>query len=191
MQEHFAKVWEKLAIDYTERHMVEEYNSFKHGFRANIGSGPKLSFESPDQVSGTSDGHQPFILSSDCGSWFNVAKKMSDVQGSHLDRHFTLEHCHVNLEPEEVLSSLFMISISINNIVAFLRLKHRFPVEDVRYMLPQSEETFENFLKPTKKIGLKYIAMNPNIPKEVVTLTKQQIIERLTRLKQKTNERAT
>jgi hypothetical protein len=33
MQGSFARLWEKLAEDYTAQHMVYEYNNFKHGFR--------------------------------------------------------------------------------------------------------------------------------------------------------------
>jgi hypothetical protein len=181
IQENFARVWEKLASDYIEPHFGNEYNSFKHGFRASIGSGPTLTFNSPDQ-----NEKPPFVLSSEYGTWFNVVKGLENVeQGSHLDHHFILEHCHVSSDPKITASALCMIAMSIHNIVAFLKILNGFPIEEIQIMNPTNEETFQTFLKPPEKIGLGYVAMSINIKKETVSLTKQQIMERLTKLKEK------
>ncbi len=182
MQECFARVWEKLASDYTEKYFKDEYNSFKHGFRASIGSGPTLSFHSQNQPKE----NPSLVLSSDYGSWFNVVKELEGVkQGSHLDHHFVLEHCHVNLEPQTIASALCMISMSINNIVAFLRIIHDFPPEQIQCMRPVNEEAFQTFLKSPEKLGLKYVAMGLKVNTKTVSLTKQQIMEQLTKLKEK------
>jgi len=182
MQESFARLWEKLAEDYTAQHMVYEYNNFKHGFRASVGSGPTLSFHSPDQAGKVSKENQSLVLASEYGSWFNVAKDLPDVK-PHLDHHFKLEHCHVNLNPNMMVSRLSMISISIHNVVAFLRFVNSFPPEDIQFMLPQNAEAFQICLKVPEELGLAFVAMGPTVPVENVTLTKQQIIERLSKIK--------
>ncbi|HEU6448420.1 MAG TPA: hypothetical protein VFV23_08290 [Verrucomicrobiae bacterium] len=180
-KDYFAQVWEKLASDYVEPYFGNEYNSFKHGFRASVGTGPTLTFSSSNP-----EEKPPLVLSSEYGTWFNVVKDLERVGlGSHLDHHFVLEHCHLNSDPKATASALCMISMSIHNIVAFLKVFNRFPIEEIQVMHPANEETFQNFLKPPEKLGLGYVAMALNINKEAVSLTKQQILERLTDLKKK------
>jgi hypothetical protein len=96
-----------------------------------------------------------------------------------------LQHCHVSSDPKMTASALYMISISIHNIVAFLKTLYDFPIEEIQIMHPANEETFHTFLKPSEKLGFEYVAMSLKVKKETVSLTKQQIIERLTKLKEK------
>ncbi len=178
IHEHFARTLEKLASDYSERHSSNEYNSFKHGFRASSGSGPTFSFNTNDKPS--------LVLSSEYGTTFNVIKALEGIKpGSHLDHHFILEHCHVSSDAKMTASALSMIAMSIHNIVAFLKILHSFPIEEIQIMRHANEETFQTFLKPPEKLGLGAVAISFNIKKEMVSLTKQQIMERLTKLKEK------
>jgi hypothetical protein len=184
MREGFARVWETLASDYTEQYFICEYNSFKHGFRASIGPGPTLSFHSPSPDQ--SNENQAVVLSSEYGSWFNIARALEGVkQGSHLDHHFVLEHCHVNVDPKMTAAALCMISMSIKNIVAFMKSINGFPSAEIQFVRPVNEEAFGSFLKSPEKSGLKYVAMCLNVKKETVSLTKEQILERLAKLKEK------
>jgi hypothetical protein len=73
--------------------------------------------------------------------------------------------------------------ISIHNVVAFLRFVNSFPPEDIQFMLPQNAEAFQICLKVPEELGLAFVAMGPTVPVENVTLTKQQIIERLSKIK--------
>ena len=182
LQESFAKLWEKLASDFTAQHMVLEYNNFKHGFRANVGSGPTLSFSNPSPAGEVSIQNPHLVLASEYGSWFNVAKELSGKKGSHLNHHFKLEHYHVNLDPKMMAARLSMISMSIHNIVAFLRFVNNFPDAEIKYMLPEKMEAFQICLKKPEKLGIEFVAMGPDVPVEKIALTKQQILEQLNKI---------
>lgn len=174
LQDSFAKIWRKFAADFTADHIVDEYNSFKHGFRAYVGGGPTITFH-PKEPSE----NMPLTVSSEFGSSFFVAEKLADAKAEHLDHHFTLKYCHVNLQPEKMVASLQMIGISIKNLIALLRLVNGFPLEQVQYALPAKLEAFDYLIKDSGKLGFEFVSFNLTIPENTVSLTRQQITQRL------------
>src|SRR5439155_691110 len=133
-------LWEKFASDYTDDCLDKEYNSFKHGFRAQIAGEP-----GPSIALTPSGAKEPVVLSSDFGTNFYVAEKLTEAADPQMGHHFKLDHYHVNLQPTVMVSALRMISISIKNVVAFLRLIDRPPPEGVQIMWPLNKEDFEIF----------------------------------------------
>jgi hypothetical protein len=183
MQGAFAQLWERFAGDFTSDFMVDEYNSFKHGFRTQVSTGPSLSITPPKDSPG-----QPFTLASDFGSTFFVARKLPATEPPGLDHVFSLAYCHVNIQPTAMVSALRMISLCINNIVAFLRLVNGHPPEEIQIILPDKKEAFG--LLPETPGALKYICFNPTVtirPDALHEFTKTRIIERLTTPTRKAN----
>jgi hypothetical protein len=183
MQAAFAKLWERFAGDFTSDFMVDEYNSFKHGFRTHASTGPSLSITPPKESPG-----QPFTLASDFGSTFFVARKLPATEPPGLDHVFSLAYCHVNMQPKAMVLALDMISVSVNNVVAFLRLVNGHPPEEIQLMLPDKKEAFD--LLPETPGALSYICLNPTVKLHRDALhefTKKRIIERLTTPRRKAN----
>lgn len=174
LQNSFTKVWSKFAADFTKNHLIDEYNSFKHGFRATVGGGPSITLhtEQPSEV-------KPMTLASNFGSSFFAAEKLTDAKAEHLDHHFTLKYCHVNLNPDLMVAALCMISVSIKNLVAFLLSVNGCSPESIQFALPANQEIFDVLTTDSKELGYEFVAFNLTIHEDTVSLTKQQITERL------------
>ena len=174
MQRAFAQLWERFANDFTEECVVDEYNSFKHGFRAHVGGGPSMVATPPKGASA-----EPFKIASDFGSTFFVPRELESPRPGfkHL---FRIAYCHVNIQPTAMVSALSMISISINNVVAFLRLANGHLAEGLEIRKPTKMEAFDPAAEPLG--GLVAVTLKPNVTipdNEFPQLTKDRILERL------------
>jgi len=174
LQNSFAKAWKKFAADFTANHIVDEYNSFKHGFRAYVGGGPTITFHPKEPSENT-----PLTFSSEFGSSFFMAEKLADAKAEHLAHHFTLKYCHVNLQPDKMVVALQIIGVSIKNLIAFLKLVNGFPLEQVQFALPAKLEAFDYIVNDSGKLGFEFVSFNLTIPENTVSLTRQQITQRL------------
>ena len=174
MQKSFSDLWERFGQDFVENFMVGEYNSFKHGFRANMSTGPTISATPPEGGEGV-----PFSLTSEFGSNFYSATKLTSVTGPGYDHVFQLTFHHANMEPKQTAAALHMVAVSIKNVVSFLRFTNGL-AKEVQICWPNRQEAFD--VLPGNPGGLQYASITPRIcvPQEVLAdVTKARIIERL------------
>jgi hypothetical protein len=112
----YADFWRHSAQSYLNEGNRFEYNSIKHGLRAR--SGGYTLRKRREKAPGVPDPDAPVrtLASSQFGSSFYVPEK---IGGSKL--HLGLRRQAVNWHPQALLDSLVIASMSISNVVSFLR----------------------------------------------------------------------
>jgi hypothetical protein len=141
----FASLWQRFAREYTDQLLVDEYNSVKHGFRANLG-GIKFSF-APSEDSKNMPSPESYIslCESQLGSSFYIPEQIvgSPEKEARSDPHFWLKLHHVNSHPARLDLALRLVSISINNVRAFLRIVQNDRKEPgIKFLHPMDEKEF-------------------------------------------------
>jgi hypothetical protein len=124
LQKNFANLWRRFAKDYTDGLLDKEYNSFKHGFRMRLGGERFLFAPSKDPTKPPPPEKYMLLAESKLGSFFFAPEQIegSPVKMANKDPHFWLKEHHVNSHPTRPDLALMLISISLNNIRAFLRI---------------------------------------------------------------------
>jgi hypothetical protein len=179
---NFARLWTRLASDYTNSSLTAEHNSFKHGFRAAIGDGPSISWTQSDDPDRLPNSPKTTVLCSKLGAWFFMPDKLQKAKAPDMRHHFRLNYCHTNFHENDLVSDLCLISISIKNIVAFLRIVNGPPVEEVEVSEPVDKSAFDSSGRP--RDGLRYLAINPPVREDAIPqITEQMIIEHFARTK--------
>lgn len=179
--ESFGLLWHRFARDYIQEYRVDEYNSFKHGFRTHAGKGPTITFQKKGDGSRPADEQSnPFSLQSDFGNSFCVQQELQGANDPNLKHHFTIKHCHVNLQAEALGKELSLLNISLHNVVAFLKMDNGFPIESLSVIWPEQKEEFK---QPLPKAGT---LVQVSVPQEISEddiqkLTKDEILQRLER----------
>jgi hypothetical protein len=179
MVESFGVLWTRFARDYTEEYRIDEYNSFKHGFRIQVGVGPTVTIrQKADGSIPPPDQAKLPILQSDFGSSFCVEHELVDAHDPNLKHHFTIKYCHVNLQAEDLAKDLELLRISIHNVVAFLKMANGFPNGEISVASPDEKEVFKQ--SDAKSGNLARITFSPKISEnDIEKLTKEEILRRL------------
>lgn len=139
--EAFAVCWRRLAYDFLNPSSGHEYNSIKHGFRANAGGfslriGRELEYgiEAPPEEMQTLGG-------SEFGHSYFVAEGIGATRRRHP--HFRLVHHSANWRPEAVIQALQLISMSINNVQSFLRIVNGADPSELPFIRPEDPAAFD------------------------------------------------
>ena len=135
--DNFARLWRRFASDFLNKHHELEYNSIKHGLRARLGGFYlALGAEDTPGVAAPPDRMRVFG-SSEFGSSFFVPERLHDT------RNFSVSHQSLNWFPLNFLYALRLISISINNVIAFLKIFHGVPATDVNFSWLSDDGTYD------------------------------------------------
>lgn len=136
--EGFGTFWERLAQSHLDQLAQEEYNSLKHGTRAQLG-GFNLSIgrqTSPDAPAPPEN--MRLAAHSEFGSTF--------FRGETLTKgHQAIRRVSINWRPLEMARALVLIAMSIENVTSFLRIINGDDPEECRFSYP-SEPTAFNIL---------------------------------------------
>ena len=118
VSERFGFAWRGLASDFLDTNHEDEYNSAKHGLRVRSG-GFSLSVGKTNVwgVSAPPD-KMECLGGSEHGTTFFVKTKISERD----EVNFRPKRISFNWHPQNLLYGLELISASINNVVAFLKL---------------------------------------------------------------------
>lgn len=111
----FAEAWRRFAADFIDHRMTDEYNSLKHGLRARAG-GFTLSVgisASPGEMP------LPEAMTPPSGSQFGARFFTAEKIGGRRD--WILTERSQNWVPENMIDGLALLSMSISNLVWFLR----------------------------------------------------------------------
>ena len=117
--ENFATVWAWLSRDFLDPNNIAEYNSIKHGFRAQSGGfSIKIQLDNPPPA--WDDTNIINLGSSHFGSSYLLDEPIGDAAKMKNDPSFILTHNSLNWKPQHLLARTRLASMSIRNIRAFL-----------------------------------------------------------------------
>jgi hypothetical protein len=167
----YASFWAHAAQAYLNELNRLEYNSIKHGLRARSG-GYTLRMRR-EKTPGVPDPDAPIhtIAASEFGSSFFVPERIGDSK-----QHVTLRHQAVNWRPQGLVDSLILISMSISNVVGYLRYVNGVEPSTIQFSWPSELDLFVSALRglpghQASSFGLKAEG------EHITLLSKDQILE--------------
>lgn len=140
---HFTKFWRRLAKEFLDDKHVAEYNSLKHGFRVRPGAA-SIQF-GPERVPGR-PAEQKDMHTLEGGAYGSsfFTRAHPDGLSGHSNPNRRLIHQSLNWNAESLVERLVLISLSLDNLVSFLKAKKGITdASDFKLMLPTSEADFE------------------------------------------------
>lgn len=141
-KELFAVLWSRLAHDYLDDYNIKEYNSIKHGFRARAGGFTLFAgLEHKYGVQPPAE-EMKVVGGSEFGTSFYLAERVQNAPKLQRDPHFRVRLCSLNWRPEAMIQALQLISISIGNLISYLRILHGVDPKTVPFRRPQDSEFF-------------------------------------------------
>lgn len=167
--ENFARLWRRFASDFLHKQHELEYNSIKHGLRAKLG-GFYFALGAQDTAGVPAPPERMRVIgSSEFGSSFFVPERLHDA------RNFSVRYQSLNWFPLNFVYALKLISVSINNIIAFLKIFHGVPATDVEFSWLSDDATYD---EPwSRSTGITSFGLNSPITEQAITsLTKDEIL---------------
>jgi len=161
MHRRFGQLWQRLAADFLDEQLHLEYNSIKHGFRARSGGTVlRMGAEPSYGVSPPPEGMK-VIGASDHGSTYPV---IEGLRGGKL--HFRIRDHSRLWVPLGLGKALMLISNSIRNIVAGIKVYNGVPGNEVNFSWPQD---FNEFDSPWRQsTGVTNVSFGDNIPEAAI-----------------------
>jgi hypothetical protein len=169
IRKNFARLWGRFASDFLNVNHSYEYNSIKHGLRARMG-GFYLAMGDED-VPGVPAPPERMqtVVNSEFGSSFFIPERLHD------SRNFTIKHQALNWDPQNIIYALLLISMSITNVIGFLKIHYGAPAGEVRFSTPSNDEAYAEPWK--RKHGLDSMGMGSQITADAITpLSKKEIL---------------
>lgn len=132
----FGELWLRFAGEFLDDLAALEYNSLKHGFRVGAG-GCALSagIETTPGVAAPPEAMQ-LVGGSEYGSSFSTAA------ATNVKAHWRLERTTRNWNPLDCFAGLYLLSISLANVQAFLRIVNG-DRETQTFRWPEDDGAFE------------------------------------------------
>ncbi|HEX8249794.1 MAG TPA: hypothetical protein VF599_16600 [Pyrinomonadaceae bacterium] len=132
--EGFARLWEQFAQDFLDKSFTDEYNSIKHGLRVHMG-GFHLMMGPPQEKLGeiTPIEKMETVAYSKFGTTFFVSEKIEKTP------NYIIHTQSRNWNPENYYHALILISVSIKNILVFLKMING-NKEMLEFILPNDED---------------------------------------------------
>jgi len=165
IKNRFGELWSRWASDFLSETFSKEYNSIKHGFRVRPG-GFSLAM-GIEEIPGVHAPQENMRLmgKSEFGSSFLDYIKIGEIK-----HHIQLRRNSRNWDPEDMALGLHLISISISNIVSFLKVLNGVDATKVKFNWPRDTETFREPWKRTSSLGVTSLSGFSNIiPVELIT----------------------
>ena len=139
IQEGFAKAWRKFANDFINENFIDEYNGIKHGLRAKPG-GFHLAV-GPEKTPGVPA--PPAKMVSLGGSAFGSTYFVKEHVVPNNKMNFRPRRHSHNWNPHNFAHGLILISMSIQNIISWLRVVNDSQTRKCRFNIPTSKNIFE------------------------------------------------
>jgi transcriptional regulator with XRE-family HTH domain len=146
LQDLFGGLWRRLAGEYLDQDRSEEYNNIKHGGRPGTGATDfyvQRGFEEtpgepapPERMRGL-DG-------SEVGSSFFTARGFGirPSRPSRSDPHFRVRRNSLSWVPQALSDALVINSLSIRNVLTFLRKANGVDGSTLKWHVPYDEDDF-------------------------------------------------
>ena len=171
IQDGFGLLWTRFANDFLDKGFSQEYNSAKHGLRTKLG-GFSISI-GEEEVRGTPAPPEKMVSlgGSEFGtSYFTIEKIIDDKK-----THFRPRRQSRNWQPENLISGLCLISMSINNVISFLRILNGIDPAKCLFENPDSKDAFN--LPWGKTVGVNSSSMDTVVKcSDIVPCSKESIL---------------
>src|SRR5450759_357676 len=147
LEAKFGRVFTRFASDFLDEKQQQQYNSLKHGARPRLG-GFHMSF-GPQPEAGVLAPPESMVSlgGSDFGSTFFTPERVGENK-----LHLRPIEVSVNWVPENFVEGLLLLSMSITNVISFLKAQAGEPIEECPLSLP--DEDFMYDLPWAKHCGL-------------------------------------
>jgi len=169
VQQGFGTLWSRFAGEFLDEGMQQEYNAIKHGLRPTPG-GFSLRYgigSTPGQVPPPESMRS--LGGSEYGSSYHVREKIGPKMLNFRPRSYSR-----NWHPGNLVSGLGLISMSLNNVVCFLRIINGEKPEECRFEHPSKPDDFDT--PWAQSVGTTSTNMDTIIREEDVTLyTKEDV----------------
>ena len=177
-RESFAHLWQRFAHDFLNDKNIKEYNSIKHGFRMKPGGFSIMVGEEKEYCIAVPEEDMKLIGGSEFGTSFFIVEKVRGLENEKNSPHFFPKLHSINWNPMSLSHSLNLISISINNIISFLKIINGVDPKSVQFTRPQDKEYFK---EPWKRpVGIVSFSLDHEIYKEQIhKFTKKEIFDGL------------
>ncbi len=141
-KELFASLWSRFAYDYLDDHNIKEYNSIKHGFRARAGG--FTLFAGIEHEYGVQPPPEEMTVmgGSEFGTSFYAAERIQNAPTQKRDPHFRVKSYSLNWRPESMIQALQLVSMSIGNVISYVRILHGVDPKTVPFTRPQESKFF-------------------------------------------------
>jgi hypothetical protein len=170
---NFSSTWRRFAYDFLKPSFLYEYNGIKHGFRAKSG-GFWLAFgvEKSPGVPVPPDQMQ-LLGKSDFGSTFYTTESLDKVKKNKL--HFRLLKHSTNWSPEKFYLGLHILSLSLQNVLSYLKIVNGLEPSSVEFAWPDNEAHFQDMWNSQPNVS--ETSMNSLIsPDHIIQFTKEEIL---------------
>lgn len=165
----FARLWRRFAGDFLNERLDQEYNSIKHGLRIRMG-GFNFSLGAQESLGVPAPPERMVsLVRSEFGSSFFTTEKMHD------SNNLLLKDVSLNWHPENYMHGLILISVSINNIIAYLKATNGETPDNCEYTYPTEEGAFDEPWK--RRFSVETFAWGSRIdPQYINPLSKTEIL---------------
>lgn len=167
----FGDFWLRLLSDFLDIKNIQEYNSAKHGLRASPG-GFIFSVGVEKEPGKPAP---PEKMEKIGGSEFGTSFYYRDHIFRNNKVNFSPKNQHLNWNPTYLANALYLISMSINNVISALRIINKVEPGKCKFLTPDKEESLELFWKQSRDIMSFNYNVNINV-KIVHPITKEKII---------------
>lgn len=168
----FGRLWANFASEFIDENLSLEYNGIKHGLRAKpggfymaIGHEEKMGVPPP-----------PEKWMSLGGSKYGTSYFVKEIISKTNQFHFRPRHHSTNWNPTNLAHGLVLISMSINNVVSWLRAINGVQLEKCKFVSPSSKEDFE--APWAEPVDITHSSLDSSIKeKDIDLFSKEKIIK--------------
>lgn len=158
-QQLFGKLWKSLARDFLNEINYKEYNHIKHGARAKPGGFFLRYGKEHEEGVAPSNEEMTTLGGSKFGTYFFLADRIKGApRMKGVDPHFRLIGHGVNWDPESLAHALCLITLSIQNVISFLKIINGVSPQEVRFSRPEDSDFFEQPWK--RSVGVTSMSMD-------------------------------
>jgi hypothetical protein len=139
IRDGFGKLWRRFASDFLDEKFIDEYNGAKHGLRVRPG-GFTLAI-GIQEVPGTpaSDDKMQNLGGSKFGTSYFVRERILD----NNKMNFRPRRHSRNWDPYNFINGLMLLSMSINNVIASLRILNKVDPKECKFWTPNEDGFFD------------------------------------------------
>jgi hypothetical protein len=154
----YSVLWRRFGHEYIDDSSAKEYNSIKHGFRVKSGGfflsvGKEHEYGSPPPKE-----EMVMVGGSKYGTSFFVAEQVTATKDKEYEANIRVRRHGLNWDPENLGHALVMLSMSINNVLSYLKIINGIDARTVPFVRPTEAQYFEEPFK--RNVGITKIAID-------------------------------
>ncbi len=139
--DNFSHLWQRLATHYLKEENVQEYNGIKHGFRIKPGGfGLRIGIEHKYGVPPPPEEMKALGYSEFGSSFLTLEKVPTDEKAN---RSYRSRKTSLNWSAEQVALLLQLVSMSLKNVIAALKIVNGIQPSQVQFVRPAEPDAFE------------------------------------------------